>query len=281
VSGGVSGIDQFAVEGGELRGNAVEDATLAGVVVAGVSREVSLSHNKALRCGYQKNAPAATLGFGMMVSAADASVLVESCQAIDTGESAGPGDPAFVGGRLGIVVGGDHLRIRVHGCTITGLPKAGTAGAPAALNAASRALLILGFTEKRNMTAGYVEAAEYREKLMSMTTLESLDFADVADNLAEQAAPIVVEIATPGEVIFASNRCTRLWKTELPDPAATLVGAGLAVTGNRVRATSTGPSLELRASSVLTAVANISTGGAAIFGTTEVPAGYNNFNATT
>jgi nitrous oxidase accessory protein NosD len=292
VSGGLAGIDVLAVEAGELRGNTVEDATFAGIVVAAVSHDVTLSHNKAIRCGYREKAANTTLALGILVAATDASVLLESCQAIDTGESVDRS--AFAGARLGIAVAGEQLRVRVHGCTITSPPMVTVddAGGRVVPHTASRALVISGIASKQTMTGGMTgaaaggntmgEALTYNVAAFLPTTEEtSLDCADAADNLAEQEAPIVVEIVTPGEVIFASNRCTRLGTEQPNEPVVTLTGSGLAVTGNRVRATSKTPSLELRAVRVLTAVANISTAGASIAGVPEIPAGYNNFNATT
>lgn len=101
--------------------------------------------------------------------------------------------------------------------------------------------------------------------------------ADVTDNLIEQTAGTLAEVsAAParGEVMFSSNRCSRLDdpRNVAQVPAVILAGAHVIVTGNRVRALAV-PSLDVTATDTLTAVGNITSGDAAIHGAPPLPAG--------
>jgi hypothetical protein len=217
--------------------------------------ELTVSHNRALRCGYRRDAGVnPTAAFGIM-AVADGTVLVDSCQAIDIGESSNAADLAFAfaGARYGVRVFAP--RARVQGCVIRSRSIARKDGGPGP-HSDSRALYVA---------------------TLPVEGLPST-FADAADNVAEQTTLKLVEIAARGEVMFSANRCTHLDPDGHAQPVVSLSGTHLVVTGNRVRARGESESVELAASQELSAVANIATGGALISGTAEVPFPYTSFN---
>ena len=277
VSGGAVGIQLFATADAEVRGNTVEDASIAGLGALPL-KAVTFAHNTARRCGYRANAKAAAFAFGIGVMADDATVLIESCQALDVGVSSAATDPIFQGRRFGIVVNAVRGRARVRGCTITSPSIATRDGGPGE-NPASRALLIsAGKPAKPSRTVN--DNAE-PSVIKSQDADSVADFADATDNLAEQTATPVVEIAIAGEVIFSANRCRRLDSEGANGPVVMIAGSCLAVHGNRVHAQGGPPSLELMASRALTAVGNVTTTDAAIGGVQELPAPYSAYNVRT
>ena len=283
VSGGRLGIELFATADGEVHGNRIADASETGLTAVAINA-VTVSHNKAIRCGYRKGAPPAASATGIRIITADANVLVESCHAIDIGGSPRPADPLFQGRRFGIVIGSVHARVRVHGCTITGPSIARKDGGPGA-HPASRALLITGGQPPKRSTppkpSTRPDSENTDDNFKGTDGGASVDFADAADNLAEQTATPVVEITTEGDIMFAANRCRLLDSDASKTAVVELNGSTLAVTGNRVRAHGGAPSLVLNAATALTAVGNVTTSGADIAGVPPVPAPYNKFNVTT
>jgi len=278
LSGGVIGIELFATEDAEVRGNTVQDASRVGIDAIPVT-SVTLAHNTARRCGYGRNASAATLGHGIRVTALDAAVHIESCQALDVGVSSVTADPIFPGRRFGIAVTSVRGRVRVHGCTITS-PAIDTKSGGLGANAASRALVITAGKPQPPVGTQPTNNASL-EKIESKDGDESIDYADAADNLAEQTATPVVEIEIEGEIIFSANRCRLLDSEPATGPVVRLSGTCIAVTGNRVRAQGGAPSLELMASRALTAVGNATTTDALISGVQELPEPYRAFNVRT
>lgn len=284
--GGVSGIDLLATSRGELRGNAVERASTAGIMALPLDA-LTLAHNTTRGCGYRESSTQTDVATGIAVmplKAAD--VLIESCQALDTGmpEAQKPGaaaTPAFKGKCLGITVNSllGPARTRVHGCTITSPSIAKTDGGPGA-HVESRALLIKGGEPKKPGRAPG-GGKDDDSPVKSRDGDGSEVFADAADNLAEQTATHVVEIITEGEITFSANRCRLLDPDGGKSPVVSLAGDVITVTGNRVRASGGGRSLRLMASRALAAVGNATTTDAEIIGVPELPAPYRHFNART
>jgi nitrous oxidase accessory protein NosD len=279
ITGGTTGIEVVATGSGELHGNTVQDTTSAGVLALVPLKNLTLSHNTVRRCGYRATTSTSVSASGIGVYSLDAAVLVESCQAIDIGVSADTTHTPFMGARFGIVIGSQHGRARVHGCTITSPSISKKDNGPGA-NPESRALLIKAGEPKKPTRRNYTEDIDH-DKIESADNNGSIDYADACDNLAEQTATPVVEIVIDGEVIFSDNRCRRLDSDPGKGPVVSLAGECIAAHGNRVRAQGGGPSLALMASRSLTAVGNMTTTDADITGVPPVPAPYRQFNART
>jgi uncharacterized protein DUF6519/parallel beta helix pectate lyase-like protein len=250
VSGGQTGIDVILATDVDVRGNVVEDASLIGILVFATVHDFTLAHNRVVRCGYHPASPGIP-AFGILALSGDGTMVVESCHVMDTGEKPGGGG-GFNGPRAGIVVfAGAHAR--VHGCVVTS-----PLVAEANKNSVGLSVWVSGQADSK----------------------QGGD-ADVADNLVEQTASTIVLVLARSDVIFSSNRCQHLHPGGANGPVVTLWSTGLVVTGNRVRAQVAAPvtSLLLIASGAITAMANMTSGGATTLGATLVPAPYPTYNS--
>ena len=95
--------------------------------------------------------------------------------------------------------------------------------------------------------------------------------------LAEQTARIVVQIVA-GDTIFSSNRCALLDSEDPRGPIVRIRSVDLVATGNRVKSVGDRPSMQLVGTAALTAVANISSGGAQAAAPRMEPKPYLSFN---
>ena len=95
---------------------------MSGLAILATKHALTVSDNRALRCGYRAGASALPAS-GITVLSADGTVVIESCHVVDTGEPVA-GAAAFQGPRWGLSVKyGAHAR--VHGCVITSRAIAG------------------------------------------------------------------------------------------------------------------------------------------------------------
>jgi hypothetical protein len=198
---------------------------------------------------------------------------VEGCHVIDTGESADATAPAFSGARHGIVVLW-ALGARVRGCEVASKPLIPGGGLSAPINSASRAVRM------------WAIAPAVILALLKAVGRPMVPFVDATDNIIEQSVAILVEIlvylpnGAIGETTFASNRCMNFAGGDFP--AVVLAASHATITGNRVRKQNDNPSLAVYFSVGLSAVGNMTTGGAFIFptaiGATQMPAPYTTFN---
>jgi hypothetical protein len=250
----------------------VEDAERIGITVMLALHELTLSNDRALRCGYR--APGAfspSPAIGIEILLAIALVTVDACHVIDTGESANAAAPVFTGPRHGILVLW-AIGARVRGCEIASKPLVPPAsGGPTGLNVVSRALRMW------TLTPAVVVA------LLKAVGRPMIPFADATDNVIEQSVEVLVELFAFGEIMFATNRCLNFAGGKLP--AVILIGSTTNITGNRAQANTVIPALAAVFNVALSAVGNITTTGAIIFPTTgtavQVPAPYPSFNAAT
>jgi hypothetical protein len=255
----------------ELRGNNIEDAALIGIAVMFSLHELTLSHDRALRCGYRAPSgfnPGAAIGIEILLSIA--LVTVEGCHVIDTGEAANQALPVFTGPRHGILVLW-AIGARVRGCEVASKPLIVTAGTPPATNALSRAVRMWTLT-----SAAVVALLQAAGKPMT-------PFADAIDNIIEQSGMVLVEIYASGEAMCATNRCMNF--AGGVSPVVIVVAAQATVTGNRVRSSGTTPALAVLFSEALSAVGNMTTHGALIVpvppvGPVQAPSPYASFNVT-
>jgi hypothetical protein len=254
----------------EVRGNNIEDASLIGISVIFSLHELTLAHDRTLRCGYRPAggfSPNPAIGIEILLSIS--LVTVEACHVIDTGESANPGDPVFTAPRHGIVVRW-AIGARVRGCEVASKPLVDTNGNVIGVNALSRAVQL------------WTLPPAVIQLLLKPVGRSMIPFADATDNVIEQSGLLLVEIFAHDEIMFATNRCINFDGGS----ASTVVLAGVhaTVTGNRIRALGKAPSLTVFFSMALSAVGNMTTAGAAIVptavGAVQTPAPYPSFNAT-
>ncbi len=178
----------------DVRGNAVEDAATSGIAVLLAVHELTLAHNRALRCGYRTPGginPDPAIGIEVLY--AIGLVTVDSCHVIDTGESAQTGDPTFTAVRYGIVLL-YAIGARVHGCSVTSKPLLGAAAT--GINGASRAIRVWTLSPPQIIN------------LLPTIGRVMTPFVDTTDNVIEQSGNTLVEVITLGEAIVATNRCT-------------------------------------------------------------------------
>jgi hypothetical protein len=252
----------------ELRGNNIEDAALAGITALFALHELTLVHDRALRCGYRSAGTSAAFGIDVMIALA--LVTVEGCHVIDTGEAASQAAPAFTGQRHGIRLVW-ALGARVRGCEVVSKALLPTAGGAPSINVASRAVRM------------WTIPASVAVALLGATGRQMVPFADATDNVIEQSVDSLVEIIARGEIMFATNRCLN-FAPGSKSSAVILAGESLTVTGNRVRAEGSLPALTLLATEALSAIGNITSSGAIVAspgGAHELPAPYATFNVAT
>lgn len=275
----------------EVRGNLVEDAWLDGIVSVLALHGVTLARNHTRRCGRanSSNQPRpvrvrrgiGVYGSGISSLGTLGAVTIDSCQVVDTGAGGEPAEEFVDPVRYGILVFAAGSA-RVSGCEVSIRPLPDSRGVP---DTRSRALRVS--TTARKVIGGTPEEPE---------VVEQLPFADVTDNLFEQAAGGLVEIAvgtlrgereTPdeenqirsGEVMFAMNRCVNL-ASRIPERVATvqLNGAFVTITGNRIEGAAEQSSLKVSAR-ILSAVGNIVRFEPEIsVSSSEVPAPFESFN---
>ena len=145
-----------------------------------------------------------------------------------------------------------------------------SSGGPTGFNAASRALRV------RTLTPAEVLAA------LGNVGSKMIPFADATDNVIEQSVQSLVEMVAFPEITFATNRCINFDRTIAP--AVAMLASNMTVTGNRVKHGGVVPSLAVLFDKALSAVGNMTTGGASVFaiaGAIQVPAPYPSFNAAT
>ena len=108
-------------------------------------------------------------------------------------------------------------------------------------------------------------------------------FVDTTDNVIEQSGNTLVEVITLGEAIVATNRCTNFAGAQKVTMTAIIAATHVTATGNRVHSAA-GPSLAIKFSHALSAVGNMTVGGALILPTTgtavQAPSPYPSFNAS-
>ena len=248
----------------ELRGNTVEDARTVGIRAFFALHEITVAHCRASRSGYRSSGFPTAPAAGIEVIGAIALVSIDSCHVIDTGESPNDAAPVFTGPRYGIVVL-FAIATRVHGCTVASKPLVGNAKA----NPDSRAI--------RTWTLTPLIVQSILPAVGSSMTI----FADITDNVVEQAVEILTETIAIGEVMFATNRCINF--ADRPhSPVVLLTGTHITLTGNRIKHVRPAPLLFAVFDQALSAVGNITTSiavlvplGAAV----QVPAPYPSFNA--
>jgi len=251
-----------------LQGNGVEDAERTGITAVLSMHELTLAGNRTLRCGYRPPGFSPSPAIGIDVRLAIALVTVEGCHVIDTGESENPSAPVFTAPRVGILAY-RVIAVRVRGCEIASRPLVPpSSGGPTGLNAASRGLRM------RTLTPAEVSAA------LGSAGSRMTPFADATDNVIEQSVQTLVEIIAFPEITFATNRCINFDRTIAP--AVVMFASNMTVTGNRVKHGGVVPSLAVLFDRALSAVGNMTTGGASVFalaGAIQVPAPYPSFNA--
>ncbi|HKH91360.1 MAG TPA: DUF6519 domain-containing protein [Gemmatimonadaceae bacterium] len=253
-----------------LRANSVEDAERTGITAMLSLHELTLAGERTLRCGYRAAGFSPSPAIGIDVRLAIALVTVEGCHVIDTGESENAAAPVFTAPRHGILL----YRVaaaRVRGCEIASKPLVPpSTGGPTGMNAASRALRI------RTLTPAEVIAA------LKDVGRPMVPFADATDNVIEQSLQTLVEMVAFPEITFATNRCINFDRSNAPTVA--MLASNMTVTGNRVKAVGTIPSLLVMFDKAMSAVGNMTTAGASVFalaGAVQVPAPYPSFNAAT
>lgn len=251
-----------------LRGNNIEDAAQTGISVMFSMHELTLAHDRALRCGYRGPgafSPSEAVGIEVVLSLA--LVTIEGCHVIDTGESADPTAPVFIAPRYGIRVLW-ALGVRIRGCEVATHPLVDNAtNLPIGVNANSRAV--------RMWTLSRTDAFN----TLGSTGRLMIPFADATDNVIEESEPVAVEIIAPeGEILFASNRCIRFFGTDMSP--VWLIGENVVATGNRIRNDDGAPSLAIVFLHGLSAVGNMTSNPAlAGPGAVDTPAPYTAFNA--
>ena len=249
-----------------LRGNNIEDAARTGITVLFSLHELSLSHDRTLRCGYHGSSgfsPSAAIGIEILLSVS--LVTIEGCHVIDTGESADAVDPVFTAPRHGVLVLW-AIGARVRGCEVASKPLV-AAGGPPGMNVASRAVRIWTLPPAVVMT------------LLGAVGRSMIPFADATDNVIEQSLEMLVEILAFGEIMFATNRCTNFDGGSLV--TVVLAGSAVTVTGNRILAQGALPTLAVFFSQALSAIGNITNVGAwplPAVGALMAPAPYPLFN---
>ncbi|MFJ9406927.1 DUF6519 domain-containing protein [Streptomyces sp. NPDC101393] len=293
----------------EVRGNLVEDASMGGIISGVALHGLTLAHNRTLRCGRGRSTIPTRRGFrplpfngqgdsrdcGTGISALGTlgTVTLESCQVIDTGEKAPEDEPLpkpvqepmevrmdepreepreepRSAVRYGILVV-DAGSARVSGCEVSIRPQPPQSSfVPAAR---SRALRV---TTTFTKVIGGTPAAPQE--------VEEPPFADITDNLFEQSAGKLIEVAAcrgergAGEVMFAMNRCVNLSPRAGKDAAVQLAGAHVTVTGNRVAAATRQVSLEVFAPAGVSAVGNIVSSPPQISAGSQMPQPFETFN---
>ena len=291
----------------EVRGNLVEDASRDGIISGVALHGLTLAHNRTLRCGrgtiairrgfrllpFNGQGDSRDCGTGISALGTLGTVTLESCQVIDTGEK-GPAEEPLPkpmpepmeeamevrmdepreeprgAVRYGILVV-DAGSVRVSGCEVSIRPQPPQSSSVPA--ARSRALRVTTtFTKVIGGTP-----AEPQE-------VEEPPFADITDNLFEQSARKLIEVAAgrgergAGEVMFAMNRCVNLSPRDGQDPAVQLAGAHVTVTGNRVAAATRQESLNVLASVGVSAVGNIVSSPPQISAGSQMPQPFEKFN---
>lgn len=250
----------------ELRGNNVEDASQIGISVLYSFHELTLAHDRTLRCGYRDTpafSPSPAIGIEIVLSVS--LVTVEGCHVIDTGESANAAAPVFTAPRFGIVVKW-AIGARIRGCEVASKPLVATTGVPTGVNGASRAIQMWTLPQAVVIS------------LLGTVGRPMVPFADATDNVIEQSCQTLVEIISYDEIMFATNRCIDF--VQMDQVTVLLAGLHATVTGNRV----TGGTLSfgLFFKDALSAVGNMTTGNALLVpgvGAVQMPAPYTAFNA--
>ena len=252
LRGGTTGIELFDETDARVGGNDVEDMTNDGITSLVSRGDLTIAHDRVIRCGYHTtrrtaaggSAAARTVARGITAYNVVGSLTVDSCQVLDVGEPAVPNDAPFGGIRYGILVW-QAVATRIRGCRVTSPPLDGTRTRRPAINSGSRALVV--------RSAPIRGATPLLNRKMRLTGSQ---YADATDNILEQTTARLVEIAAGGELIFATNRCRNL--APAPGlPSVYLGGTRLNVTGNRVQAEGRPASLRLAFTDRLVAVGNL------------------------
>lgn len=265
VYGATTGIVSVVDTDLTARGNTVEDASTFGLMAMLSLHELTIAHHRSLRCGYRAPggfAPSQAVGIGVLATIGLATI--DSCHVIDTGESANPAAPVFVGPRNGIVVLWS-IGTRVRGCTVSSKPLLVTN----TVNPTSRAIRLWTLTPV------------IVNNLLGSAGRPLTPFADITDSVAEQSVAALVEVVAWGEITFATNRCMDLAGT-VGWPTAILIATHITATGNRLKGNDPVPSLFAAFTAALSAVGNITTAGATVVPlgpAVQAPAPYLSFNA--
>ncbi len=271
LTGTGTGIDVMTERDMIVRGNSVQDAQTVGFQSYLALHELTLVDNHFLRCGYRDVGalnPSPAIGISARITYG--TLTIDSCHVIDTGETETPTKSPFPGERFGVDILAASSA-RVHGCVISSRPLAPPEGKKQVdPHQASRALRMIVLSQR---------VVDYE----SGKVFVPAGFADATDNVVEQTAWLLVEVKTKADVMFSDNRCTDFFLADGPGVSVVLEADCLAVNNNQVRAFRPGQSLKLVPQSRLTAVGNITTGGASIAlgAATEAPLPYNSFNLST
>ncbi|MFD0119453.1 DUF6519 domain-containing protein [Streptomyces sp. NPDC058320] len=192
VQGGRTGISLALQMDAEVRGNAVADASRSGIASTLAMHQVTLAHNRVVRCGHygddDGDGEVRPYGSGISLQRTLGTVTVDSCQVSDTGERDEGNEAVFDGVRYGIVIG-EAGSARVTGCEVTSRPLPDWAEErPQALHPDSRALAVT--TSPYRVGGGSVNEPD---------TLPAPPFADVTGNFFEQTARVLVTVGVLDE----------------------------------------------------------------------------------
>jgi len=270
-----SGVEIVGERDAIVRGNTVEDGTAVGIRSYLAIHELTMTDNHLVRCGY-RGVIALDPGPAIGISALQTlgTVTVDSCHVIDTGETNTPNATPFIGIRYGVQVALAGSA-RVQGCLISSRALAKTTEVNFGSRAVTMQVLatrVIDVVNGKQVTAGPPIAG---------APPSPGAFADAMDNVFEQYANVLVQVESGADVRFSNNRCTNSspWHQ---NPSVELTGVYLIVIGNQVSAIAKTGSLSLSPSRALSAVGNVTTGGAVInLGTaTEAPTPYTSFNVS-